>query len=151
MLSLESLSTGARWSLAIGWFVFISLLSHVPGTDVESTRSYLELLSLGGLNVLARMAAHSGVFGLQAVLVYVALDGTFQPNRRVFLAAAAITAALGLIDELHQHFVPLRHGRLADASVDAIGGAALLALALWARRLLPASRRQCSDGREAEG
>lgn len=123
-------SSGARWSLVVGWFLFVSVLSHVPGTDVDATRSYLELLSLGELNVLARIAAHASVFGLEAVLIYVALGGSFAPSRQTYLSAVAGTAVLGLVDEVHQHFVPLRHGRLVDAGVDAVGGAIVLALVL---------------------
>lgn len=142
MRTAATLSSRARWGLALLWYAVIFALSHVPGTDVDSTRSLLELLALGDLNTLFRMAAHSAVFGIQAVLVYTALQGGLQWDTADVLRAITITAALGLSDEAHQHFVPLRHGRLRDVGVDAVGGAAVLLLVLALReRLWPRADR----------
>jgi VanZ family protein len=131
---MARLPAGARWALALGWYGFVSLLSHAPGTDVESTQGLLELLRLGDLNTLFRIAAHVAVFGVQAVLLYLALNGDLRASARPAAAAIALTALLGAGDELHQHFVPLRHGRWQDAALDAVGGAVTLLLALGIAR-----------------
>jgi VanZ family protein len=49
-------------------------------------------------------------------------------------AAAAIGIWGGILDEVHQLFVPLRLADPADALADAIGLAAALAAALWISR-----------------
>lgn len=127
---IGGLAPAARWSLALAWFALVSLLSHVPGTDVDSTQGYLELLALGHLNILFRMAAHASVFGAFATLVYLALRGNLVAQARFWALAAAATLVAGLVDELHQHYVPLRHGRWQDALVDVVGGSLLLAAVL---------------------
>jgi VanZ family protein len=74
------------------------------------------------------------LFGVLAVLVYRALADT---PRRLALAFA-LTVGLAALDELHQHFVPLRHGRAVDVLIDTLGAAlALAAYRLWSGRRVP--------------
>ncbi len=125
--------------MAAAWYAFIFFLSAAPGTDVDSTAWALGLLSLEGLNALFRLSAHVGVFGIMAVLVYLALRGDLEWGPRSYWVTVAVTGLLGLGDEIHQGFVPLRHFRPFDAAVDAIGGAAVLLVVAWA---LQAARKR---------
>jgi hypothetical protein len=110
------------WLLAAAWYLLIATLSHMPGTDSVSSRRWLDLLALGDLNGLVRMAAHMTMFGVQCLLVLRALGGTpgrWRDGRT--LVALAITLGLAIADELHQASVPLRHGRAIDVAFDMAG------------------------------
>lgn len=125
-----------RWGIAGAWYGVIFLLSGAPGTDSETTQGWLDLWALGGLNGLLRMAAHGFMFGVQAILVHLALAGHETGRaRRAAGGALGITFVLAVLDELHQHFVPLRHGRAVDVVFDMAGaGMAMAALLLWTAR-----------------
>jgi VanZ family protein len=56
------------------------------------------------------------------------------------LAAAFFTAAFGLLDELHQAFVPGRSADVADLLADALGGT-LAVVVFWSLRGRLAQRR----------
>jgi VanZ family protein len=58
------------------------------------------------------------------------------------LVAAAFTTALGLLDELHQGFVPGRFSDIYDLVADALGAAIAALLFLAARALLQALSRR---------
>lgn len=60
------------------------------------------------------------------------------------LVAAALGVLGGILDEVHQIFVPLRHADPADALADAVGIAAALAVAAWLLR-----RRRREPDRES--
>ena len=84
---------------------------------------------LGTLDLILRKGAHMAEFGLLWLLWWRAL-GPRHP-----LAAAAITLAYAVSDELHQHFVPGRNGAPLDVVIDAAGvGLAGLAVLLYVRR-----------------
>ncbi len=51
-----------------------------------------------------------------------------QVNWPVLLMAFALTTLYGISDEIHQRFVPGRHGRLADVFFDAAGAWAMILL-----------------------
>ncbi|MGH9457978.1 MAG: VanZ family protein [Thermoanaerobaculia bacterium] len=75
--------------------------------------------------------AHFGEYGLLALLALFAI--TAFDARRVrggaLAAAAAIAIAWGVVDELHQSFVPTRDSSLSDLLFDALGTAAALGMA----------------------
>jgi VanZ family protein len=128
-----------RWAAAALWYGVIFALSQARGTDAATTWSILDMVALGDLNGLLRLAAHVSVFGVLGCLLYLALGGG-SPGDRPRRAALAVllTAVLGAGDELHQWFVPHRFGRPVDVLYDTIGAALVLATALaasrWARR-----------------
>ena len=115
----------ARWAPAALCYGLIFTLTALPGTDGESTRSALAAFGLGDWNTVLRSAAHVGVFGLEAVLVWGALHRGLDPDRpgatRSRRWAALVALALAASDELHQGFVPGRHARWIDFGYDAIG------------------------------
>jgi len=119
--------TGLWWLLAGAWYLLIATLSQMPGADSVSSRRWLDMLALGDLNGLVRMAAHMTMFGVQCVLVFRALGGgPVRMCRRRTLVALVITLCLAIADEVHQATVPLRHGRAIDVAFDMVG--ALLGL-----------------------
>jgi VanZ family protein len=81
---------------------------------------------------IAHKSAHVVVYAALAWLWWRAL----APERRftwpVLLSALLLTILYGISDEIHQRFVPGRHGRVADVLFDAAGG---LAMILLIRRL----------------
>jgi VanZ family protein len=82
-------------------------------------------------------------FGLGALLVRALAGGWRRPvSRSTAIVAAAIAAAYGVSDELHQYFVPTRHMDAADVLADAIGaGLAAALLHAWSRLSDTARRR----------
>jgi VanZ family protein len=76
--------------------------------------------------------AHMLVYAVLAWLWWRVLTPQRQFTWPVLLLALALTALYGVTDEIHQLFVPGRHGRLADVFFDT-GGA--LAMILLIRRI----------------
>ena len=69
-------------------------------------------------------------YGLLALLLLGGLIRAGIPSgARVALWAAGITFLWGVSDEIHQHFVPGRTAKLADALTDLL--AALIAIGVW--------------------
>lgn len=78
-------------------------------------------------------AAHVVAYGVLAALVLLAVRGTAPWRRRDAVLAAAAAFGYGIVDEVHQYFVP---GRLcswldlvSDAAGAVLGGCLLLGLA----------------------
>lgn len=69
-------------------------------------------------------AAHFAAYMVLGVLLVRAIGGRGwkRPGLPVVLAAAAIAAAYGATDELHQRFVPGRSSEALDLLADAAGG-----------------------------
>jgi VanZ family protein len=78
---------------------------------------------------------HALVFGLLAVLLYV-LAGP-----RTTLAVFAAVVGIGVLDELHQAFVPGREADLADLLADAAGAA----IALHLVKFVPLGAPTCAE------
>lgn len=135
------------WLWVGGWYALIWLLSQAPGTDTDSSAQLLDLVSLASFNGLARMLAHMTVFGLLALLIYRAVSrGRWLPRARWVAGTLALTALAAALDEIHQSFVPLRHGRPIDVVIDMIGamlvlGGVLVLTKVRARRRLTAAGR----------
>jgi len=53
------------------------------------------------------------------------------PSRRIVLASLVLSIAYGVIDELHQSFVPGRHCSLWDIACDVCGSIIAVTLLLW--------------------
>ncbi len=80
----------------------------------------------GLLGTLFSSGSHALEYGVLAVLLAVALDG----SRRPILVSFVVTALYALSDEFHQTFVPGRVADPRDLVCDVAG--ALVGLALWA-------------------
>lgn len=115
-----------RWAPPVALMVLIFALSAQPHLGT----------GLGVWDLLLRKAAHMTAFGALWWLLWRALG-----HRRAGLAVA-LTLAYAASDELHQRFVPGRHGSPWDWAIDAAGvGVAGLATVLAARRRATALRR----------
>jgi VanZ family protein len=82
---------------------------------------------------------HFVEYGVLGLLLAFACNATWPRARRRYLLAWWLTWALGLVDELHQLYVPGRSADALDLAADSLGAAlAIGAFALlrsrWARR-----------------
>lgn len=76
-------------------------------------------------------SAHFFAYAVLMWLMWRALSPGRRAGWPVLLAALALTVLYGVSDEVHQLFVPGRHGRLADVLFDSAGA---LAMTLLLRR-----------------
>lgn len=112
----------ASWVLrlkAVAWYGIITYLSHIPSSASAATKGMV-----GGddtLNAVFRFCAHLGVFGVLGVLVYAALHRRFVFVQSAFLTMLVTVLAAGILDEVHQSFVPGRFARVQDVVTDAAG------------------------------
>jgi VanZ family protein len=86
------------------------------------------------VHFFARKCAHFTEYALLALLAARAFrtSGLTALRRSWWLAAFALVAAVALVDEYHQSFLPSRTGTIYDSLLDMTGGATALAcLALW--------------------
>ncbi|MFO8072293.1 MAG: VanZ family protein [Polyangia bacterium] len=112
---------------SIAYVAVIAACSHIPGASWSSLGvsvwdkavHFVEYAPLGALLTLWLAVGFSGVLRGWGVVI----------------AAVAIVAGLGALDELHQAFVSNRTASFGDALADALGGAAgaLLARLLYLR------------------
>ena len=107
------------WVPPVLWASFIFYLSSIPNLELTADPIW---------NLITRKLAHMFVFGVLAVLIYLALG--FKTITHAFL----LTALYATSDEFHQTFVPTRQGAPTDIIIDSLG--AFLSLLLW-KRLLP--------------
>lgn len=105
-------SLAARWLPVVLWAGLIFAFSSVP-----SLSSGLGVWDLG-----LRKAAHLTEYAVLGALLARALPE---------LAALGAGIAYAATDELHQYFVPGRHGSLLDVGIDATG--VLAGVLLWRR------------------
>ncbi|MEX2503086.1 MAG: VanZ family protein [Trueperaceae bacterium] len=92
------------WAAGIWW---LSAQSDPPGSGLELPIAHVDKL------------AHASLFGVLAALLRLAGAGPWR--------AVGLATAWGVIDEIHQMFVPGRTPELLDVVADATG--ALLAVA----------------------
>lgn len=113
------------WMALIFWFSSQSVLVEIEREAAEKT---------------VYKTAHILVYAVLAWLWWRALSPRRQLNWPVLFTALALTTAYGISDEIHQLFVPGRHGRLADVLFDT-SGALLMVLLIrrvkWLRLLPP--------------
>jgi VanZ family protein len=119
-----------RWLPAIAWAGFIFVLSDQPGLRVSDDAA---------IDGPLRALGHVAVFAVLAFLLVLALGGVTgsdprpAPGRRALIAFALATL-YGVVDEVHQSFVPDRTGRADDVLQDAAGAALGVAVALVLER-----------------
>ncbi len=106
----------------------ISMASSVNPSATSSVEgNVFHPVEFAGLAFLAQLAVHGGV--------------TPRPNWRLMLWAALGCVAFGVLDELHQSFVPRRACTALDVGLDALGTLAgtlvYLAMHTLAARLTP--------------
>ena len=98
----------------------IFFLSHQP--DLSS--------GLGVWDFVGRKIIHAGEYALLCVLWWRAFAGA-TPGLRALAAAAAVSVAYAVTDEIHQSFIEGRHGTPVDVAIDCVG---IAAACLWLRR-----------------
>jgi VanZ family protein len=108
-------SLAARWLPVVLWAAVIFALSSVPSLSS----------GLGAWDVVLRKLAHVAEYAVLGALLARAL-----PDFAALWAGIAYAVA----DEVHQHFVPGRHGALLDVAIDASGVLAGILLARAVRR-----------------
>ena len=130
-----SLARLMRWLPAAAWMGGIFYLSH-QSTPLGGTASDGEAA-----------AVHLGLYvGLALLLCWALVGGMASRADAPLWALAGVTFALtvlyGVVDEVHQAFVPGRTASELDLALDAAGALVGVALALLAPSLLKASRRR---------
>lgn len=117
--ALLRLPRPVAWLLAFAWYGLIWTWSSQPGVILVGPW-YLAVLS---------NLAHAPLFGLLGLwlcLLIARRDGWPDLTRARVLALLAAVLALGVVDELHQHFTPNRDMSAADLLTDVTGAYAVL-------------------------
>jgi len=73
------------------------------------------------LNIYVRNLAHFLVFFLLGFCLTCAMKYVFKHKRLVFWISWGIATAYGVLDEIHQYFVPGRIFLISDMVINAIG------------------------------
>jgi VanZ family protein len=98
----------------------IFFFSHQP--DLSS--------GLGVWDTIGRKVVHAAEYALLCVLWWRALAGV-TTRGRALAAAAALSVAYAVSDEVHQTFIEGRHGSPIDVAIDSVG---IAAASLWVLR-----------------
>jgi VanZ family protein len=118
------------WGPAVCWMAFIAWLSSQPEPEGVSPMPF----------EVGDTVAHLGLYAVLGALLWRATRRTGQHllSRRPGQWALAIGWSYGVVDELHQMFVPTRTADVRDVAIDGLGTAAgivlALALSAWRRR-----------------
>ncbi len=101
------------------WMVLIFALSH---------RSVLIDLENDASEITLYKSAHIFAYAILAWFWWRALSPERGVDWAVLFAALGLSALYGISDEVHQLFVPGRHGRVADVLFDASGALVMVLL-----------------------
>ncbi|MBN2303934.1 MAG: VanZ family protein [Anaerolineae bacterium] len=88
-----------------------------------------------------KKGAHMASYGALAVLLLRALRVHAVPVREAALLAVLFAMTYGLMDEIHQGFVPGRNASVIDLGFDTVGAILAVLLAYWIRS---AGNRSCA-------
>jgi len=91
-----------------------------------SSRSVLLTIESDAGEKLFYKSAHIFVYALLAWLWWRAISPQRAVNWATILAAVGLSALYGISDEIHQLFVPGRHGQVADVLFDTSGALAMM-------------------------
>jgi len=105
----------------VGWMIVIAAVSSVPGSSSADAAGLLDWVPPSWQNAL-----HLPVYALLGFLWMDAL-ASFGCRRSVAgITAAVIATSYGIVDEVHQYFVPGRTASITDALVNAVGASLVL-------------------------
>lgn len=127
--------TWLRWLLVVCWYGLITYISHIPSSASAATKGMV-----GGddmLNAVFRFCAHLGVFGVLGMLLYAALHGNFAFSRRIFVQMLVGVCCAGILDEVHQFYIPGRFARVRDVVTDGTGAVLAVGALTQIRRYSP--------------
>ncbi|GMR19042.1 MAG: VanZ family protein [Patescibacteria group bacterium] len=100
------------WLPVLFWMGLIYYLSAQSGLKIGE----------GAVDFWTRKPAHVGEYAVLFLLLFRALRGGFRLSvRQLYLSAGVFTLLYAASDEIHQIFVPLREGRVADLGFDLLG------------------------------
>jgi VanZ family protein len=105
------------WAPPLALMALIFFFSHQP--DLSS--------GLGVWDTVGRKISHAAEYALLCFLWWRALSGV-ATSGRALAAAAAISLAYSITDEIHQTFIEGRHGTPVDVVIDCAGIAATAVL-----------------------
>ena len=111
------LSVGWRAVAVFAWAALIWWASAQPAPTAPP----------GSLRPLLHNSAHVVVYAILGALMLLALHGL----RHRALVAWGLSSLYGILDEVHQSYVPSRVASIGDVLSDAFGAILGIALALW--------------------
>lgn len=102
------------WSLTLGWAILIFYLTSIPNLKISDNTWVSFVISNG---------SHFLFFGIQAILLFSALHTLYSIRYTPYISAASIilTSLYGVLDELHQIYVPGRTADPMDWALDTLG------------------------------
>lgn len=135
--------------LLIFWCCFIFKLTSSPVATSSNTSSFISVvlnhfaasnkISLAlvqDIDFIIRKIAHLTLFGILGVLFYL----TIQRLKYAPIISWILSTVYGLIDEIHQSFVPNRTPLLKDVFIDSLGSALMIILFIFVRIYVNARR-----------
>jgi VanZ family protein len=129
-----------RYGPLVVWVCLIFFASTTSFSASNTSRIIRPLLvwlfpriteaTLDEVHFLVRKASHFTEYAVLAVLAARALRTSSRRAlmKRWWLASFALVAAVALLDEYHQSFLPSRTGSIYDSFLDMTGGATALAV-----------------------
>ena len=116
-----------RWEAMWAWLVVLAYAGVIFYLSSQSEPPSLPFPIFPGLDKIV----HACEFGLLSLLLFWAIRCSLQEfsMRKRGIATVVILVLYGISDEIHQTFVPMRHGDPFDVLADAVGAVcALIAL-----------------------
>ncbi len=130
-----------RFIPALCWMALIFYLSSRSKVP-NPTNLSVELIAIAG---------HLVSFGILFLLLWYALGTIVLSSNTRFLVAFLVTVGYGVVDEIHQAFVPGRHSSVLDVLTDAVGaGVIILILLVWKKIDKDQAKRKLSPHARAE-
>ncbi|MFA6228028.1 MAG: VanZ family protein [Patescibacteria group bacterium] len=114
------------WLSVAAWLAFIFSLSAQPSFPVNFTVNEYQTIS---------SLAHIALYVILAFLVAEAAAASGVSRRQTLIAALAVCAIYGALDEWHQSFVLGREASLNDWLLDAIAALAVVFFYAFIQRL----------------
>ncbi len=100
------------WVPVYAWAFLIFYLSSIPNLATGLPHAW---------DMVLRKMGHVGEYFVLTALIWRAFRSYGFPSRDCFALGAAGALIYAASDEIHQLFVPLRHGCIIDVLIDAIG------------------------------
>ncbi len=108
---------------AVLWFILIMVLLSLPGKSFPTIQIWRP-----------DKLAHIGLFGMQALLLWVALAFEKQSDRdlrKALVLAVALTGLFGFLSELYQHIFTTRMADIYDVLANWVGIILVFILIVW--------------------
>jgi len=113
------------FSLLVVWVVFTFFLTSLPGQSIHLPFRIWD------------KAVHLGFYGVMGFLCTLWRRESGVPVGRAILSALLFTAVVGVVDEVHQQWIPGRSMELSDWVADTLGGGIGAIISVLLPRLLP--------------